>query len=108
MSLRWNVYNETEINTTLWATKTPTDLQMAESGKGSSKNERQAAMCVVNKYGLIGSKTRTSKVPIIVNNKITDIVATIGPMELSVKQDKQMDKELTVNSAKNATANPPK
>ena len=44
----------------------------------------------------------------MVNNKITDIVATIGPMELSVKQDKQIDKELTVNSAKNATANPPK
>jgi hypothetical protein len=36
------------------------------------------------------------------------MVATIGPMELSVKQDKQMDKELTVNKAKNATANPPK
>ena len=36
------------------------------------------------------------------------MVATIGPMELSVKQDKQMDKELTVNSARNATANPPK
>lgn len=108
MSLRWKVYNETEINTTLCAIKTPMDLQIAVSGKGSSKKERQEAMCVVNKYGLIGSKTRTSKVPIIVNNKITDIVATIGPMELSVKQDKQIDKELTVNKAKKATAKPPK
>ena len=80
---------------------------MSETGNGSSKKERQEAMCVVNKYGLMGSKTRTSKVPMIVNNKITDMVATIGPMELSVKQDKQIDKELTVNSAKNATANPP-
>jgi hypothetical protein len=35
------------------------------------------------------------------------IVLTMGPMELSEKQDKQMDKELMVNKAKNATQNAP-
>jgi hypothetical protein len=49
MSLWWKVYSETEMNTTLWATKTAMDLQMAVSGKGSSKKDRQEAMCVVNK-----------------------------------------------------------
>ena len=84
------------------------EFLMSRIGMGSSKNERQEAMWVVNKKGLTESKTWTSKVPIMVNNNIMDIVVTIGPIELSVKQDRQIDKELTVNSAKNATKNPPK
>ncbi len=83
------------------------DCLICSHGKGSSKNDRQAAMWVVNKKGRMGSKTGTSKVPMIVNNKIIAIVDTIGPMELSEKQDKQMDKELIVNKAKKATQNPP-
>ena len=48
----------------------------------------------------------TSRLPIIVNKIITDIVATIGPIEFSVNADKQIDKDDTVNKAKNATQNP--
>ena len=36
------------------------------------------------------------------------MVVTMGPIELSVKHDRQMDKELTVNKAKKATKNPPR
>jgi hypothetical protein len=35
------------------------------------------------------------------------IVLTMGPMELSEKQDKQIDSELMVNNAKKATQNAP-
>jgi hypothetical protein len=55
----------------------------------------------------MGSKTGTSNVPIIVNKRIMAIVETIGPMELSEKQDKHMDKLLMVSSAKKATQNAP-
>ena len=84
------------------------EFLMSRIGRGSSKNDRQEAMWVVNKKGLTESKTWTSSVPIMVNNKMMDMVVTIGPIELSVKHDRQMDKELTVNRAKNATKNPPK
>lgn len=48
-------------------------------------------MCVVIKKGWIASKVGTSNVPIIVNNMITAIVLTIGPIELSEKTEKQID-----------------
>ena len=84
------------------------EFLMSRIGRGSSKNERHEAMWVVNNNGLTESNTWTSKVPIMVNNKIMDMVVTIGPIELSVKHDRQMDNELTVKSAKKATKNPPR
>jgi hypothetical protein len=36
------------------------------------------------------------------------MVETMGPMELSEKQERQIDKELIVSNAKNATQKPPK
>ena len=63
-------------------------------------------MWVVNKYGLIESKTVTSKLPIMVNTMIIAIVATIGPIEFSAKADKQIESVATVKSAKNATQKP--
>ncbi len=35
------------------------------------------------------------------------MVLTMGPIELSEKQDRVMDSELTVNKAKKATQKPP-
>lgn len=79
---------------------------MSFNGTGFSKKLLQAAICVVNKYGLIVSKTVTSKLPMIVNKIITDIVATIGPMEFSVNADKQIESEETVSKDKKATQKP--
>jgi hypothetical protein len=80
-----------------------TEFRMVVQGTGSSKNERQEAMCVVKRKGFIESKTETSKVPIIVKRMMIDIVLTIGPMEFSAKADKQMDKVEIVSNAKYAT-----
>ena len=52
-------------------------------------------------------KVGTSRDPIIVNNMITDIVDTIGPIELSEKTEKQMDIHAIANKDKNAKQNPP-
>ena len=60
-------------------------------------------MCVVNKKGLIFSKTETSKDPIMVKRIITAIVETIGPIEFSANAEKQIDKEDTVSNDKKAT-----
>ena len=87
-------------NMRLWATKMVTELRMVVHGTGSSKNERQDAMWVVNKKGLMESKTETSKVPIIVKRMIIAIVLTIGPIEFSANADKQMDKVEIVSKAK--------
>ncbi len=95
------------MNTTWCSVITHKEFRIESQGIGSSKKDRHAAMCVVNKKGRIGSKTGTSNVPIIVNNRIIAIVDTIGPIELSEKQDKQMDKLLIVNKAKKATQNAP-
>ena len=103
MSLRLKVNIEMPINRILCTMSTKEDCLICCQGTGSSKNERQAAMCVVNKRGLIGSKTGTSNALIIVKNKMIAIVATMGPIELSEKQERQIDKELMVNKAKNAT-----
>ena len=84
----------------LCATRIVTELRMVVHGTGSSKNERQEAMCVVKRKGLMESKTETSKVPIIVKRMMMDIVLTIGPMEFSANADKQMDKVEIVNKAK--------
>ncbi len=83
------------------------DSLIWSQGNGSSKNDLHEAMCVVNKKGLIGSKTGTSKVPMMVKNKIIAIVLTMGPIELLEKQERQMDKELMVKSAKKATQKAP-
>ena len=45
-------------------------------------------------------KLETSKEPIIVKRIITDIVETIGPIELSENTEKQMDIEAIAKSAK--------
>jgi hypothetical protein len=37
---------------------------------------------------------------------ITDIVATIGPIEFSAKAEKQIERDETVSKDKNATQNP--
>ena len=52
-------------------------------------------------------KVGTSRVPMIVNNIITDIVDTIGPIELSEKTEKQIDIHAIANNDKNAKQNPP-
>lgn len=103
MSLRLKVNIEMPINRTLCTMSTKEDCLICCQGRGSSKNERQEAMCVVNKRGRIGSKIGTSNALMIVKNKMIAIVATMGPIELSEKQDRQMDKELMVNKARNAT-----
>lgn len=77
-----------------------TEFRMVDHGTGSSKNERQDAMCVVKRKGLMESKTETSKVPIIVKRMMMDMVLTIGPMEFSAKADKQIDKVEIVSKAK--------
>ena len=79
------------------------DSWMRPHGTGSSKKLLHEAMCVVNKYGLMLSKTETSKEPIIVNKIIIDIVETIGPIEFSANAERQMDKVEIVNNAKYAT-----
>ena len=73
---------------------------MVDHGTGSSKNERQEAMCVVNKKGFIESKTETSKDPIMVNKIMIAMVLTMGPIEFSAKADRQIDKVEMVNKAK--------
>ena len=107
ISFRLKLNIATAINTTWWKVITIIEFRIVSQGMGSSKKERQAAMWVVNKKGRIGSKTGTSKVPIIVNNKMIAIVETIGPLELSEKQDRQMERLLMVNKAKKATQNAP-
>jgi hypothetical protein len=77
---------------------------MVDHGTGSSKNDLQDAMCVVNRKGLMESNTETSKEPMMVKRMMIDIVVTIGPMEFSAKADRQMDKVEIVNKAKYATA----
>ena len=79
---------------------------MASMSTGFSKKLLQDAMCVVNKKGLMLSKTVTSSVPIMVKRMMIAIVATIGPMEFSANADRQIDKEETVNNARKATRNP--
>ena len=76
------------------------DSWILPHGTGSSKKLRQDAMWVVNRYGLMLSKTDTSKEPIIVKRMIIAIVETIGPMEFSANADKQIDKVEIVKSAK--------
>jgi hypothetical protein len=73
---------------------------MVVQGTGSSKNDRQDAMWVVNKKGLMESKTETSSVPMMVNRIMIDMVLTIGPMEFSANADKQMDNVEIVSKAK--------
>jgi hypothetical protein len=80
----------------MWKNRIAIDLRISDLGSGSSKKLRQDAMCVVNKNGLTESNTLTSKVFIIVNRIMIDIVTTIGPIELSVKQDNAVDKVATV------------
>ena len=60
-------------------------------------------MCVVNKYGFNELNAEISIDPIIVNKIIIAIVETIGPIELSEKTDKQMDREEIVKSDKKET-----
>ena len=64
-------------------------------------------MCVVNKNGRMLSKIDTSNVPMMVNKMMMDMVATIGPTELSEKQERAMDRVATVFKAKNATEKAP-
>ena len=63
-------------------------------------------MCVVNKKGRMVSKIGTSIDPIIVNNKIIPMVATIGPIEFSEKHDKVNARVATVTKDKKAIAKP--
>ena len=73
---------------------------MVDQGTGSSKKDLQDAMCVVNKNGLIESKTETSKDPMMVNKMIMAMVLTIGPIEFSAKAERQMDKVEIVSKAR--------
>ena len=84
------------------------DSHMALVGNGSSNILRHAAICVVNMYGLIESKTETSKVPIMVKSIITAMVETMGPTLFFAKAENASESEATVHNAKNATtkANP--
>ena len=63
-------------------------------------------MCVVNKNGRMVSNTGTSIEPIMVNNNIIPIVATIGPIEFSEKQDNVKANVATVTNDKKAIAKP--
>lgn len=93
-------------NTPMCAIKIRIDCLIDAMGSGFSKKLRHAAMCVVNKYGLMLSKTGTSSVPIMVNKIIIDMVVTIGPIELSEKQESIIDSVATVANAKNAITKP--
>lgn len=55
-----------------------------------------------------GAKTETSKVPIMVNKMITDMVETMGPTLFLAKAEKASDKVATVHKARKAmrSANP--
>ena len=85
---------------TICTTSTIADCRILLTGKGSSKKLRHAAICVVNKKVCIGSNTLTSKVPIIVNKIITAMVDTIGPIELSEKQERVIEREALVIKAR--------
>ena len=54
----------------------------------------------------MASKTGTSIEPIIVNTKMIPIVATIGPIEFSEKQDNVKANVATVTNDKKAITNP--
>ena len=53
-------------------------------------------------YGFIASKTETSKVPIMVNKMITDMVETMGPTLFLANAENARDKVATVHKARNA------
>ena len=64
-------------------------------------------MWVVNKNCLSVSKIGTSKVPIMVNKIIIDIVVIMGVIELLVKQLSISDREETTVKLKKAIKNAP-
>ena len=70
------------------------------------KKLRHEAMCVVNRSGVIFSNTGTSSVPMIVKRIIRPIVDTIGPIELSEKQEKVNESVAIIIKARYATRNP--
>ena len=96
------------VKPTIWAISTATDWRIAFVGSGSAKKLRHAIMWVVNKKGRMGSKTATSRVPIIVKKMIIAIVLTMGPMEFSEKHDRVVAKVAMVIRAKYDTPNPQK
>ena len=75
-------------------------------GTGISNRLRHEAIWVVIKNGWIASKVGTSSVPIIVNNIITAIVLTIGPIEFSENTEKQIDIVAMDNKDKYAKQKP--
>ena len=100
MSFRLKCQIPTPINTKMWTTSMTAEDAMSFVRRGSSKKLRQAAMCVVNRNGRMGSKTCTSRVPMRVNKMIKAMVTTIGPRLFEENPDKVSDNVLTVSSAR--------
>jgi len=103
MSFLLNLTIAINTSITLCANKITTDCIILLVGIGFSKKLLHEAMWVVNRKGLILSKTETSKDPIMVKRMIIAIVDTMGPMELSAKADKQMESVEIVSRERNAT-----
>ncbi len=62
-------------------------------------------MCVVNKKNLIVSNNGMSKVPMMVNKIMIAMEIIIGPIELSVKQDNNNDRDATTCKLRKAIKN---
>ena len=82
------------------------DCLICSHSSGSSKKKRQAAICVVNKKGLMLSNIGTSKVPIMVKTKMMPMVDTIGPIELSEKHESVIESVATITNDKKAMNKP--
>ena len=105
MSFLLNRHSAIKVNPIIWTTNIITLYIISLFGTGISNRLRHEAMWVVIKKGWIASKVGTSKVPMIVNNMITAMVLTIGPMELSEKTEKQIDMVAMDKSDKYAKQN---
>ena len=93
-------------NPAICPTNTMIDVLICSTGIGSSKKLLHAAMCVVKRKGWIFASTGTSNVPMMVKRMIKPMVETIGPMELSEKQEKVRDNVAIITKARYATTKP--